>query len=128
MTAMKLAGFAVMAAVIVLLLRQLRPSLGTAASMVCGALVLMLAMPFLGRLLEGVSHLAEEGGVPQGYLTQLLKITGVSLMMDFAAQTCRDAGENGLALRTELAGRMMLLALALPAMQSLLSQILSIVP
>ena len=48
--------------------------------------------------------------------------------MDFAAQTCRDAGEEGLAMKTELAGRVMLLTLALPAMQTLLTQLLSLAP
>ena len=58
----------------------------------------------------------------------LLKIGGISLLMDFAAQTCRDAGENGLALKVELAGRVMLILLALPFMQALLTQILSLSP
>ena len=46
--------------------------------------------------------------------------------MDFAAQTCRDAGEDGLALKVELAGRVMLIALSLPVMQTLLTQIMSL--
>lgn len=128
MNAMKLAGFAVAAAILLLLLRQLKPELGAAAAMACGALVLLLTIPFVQTVLEGITELAREGGVQQTYLTQLLKITGVSLLMDFAAQTCRDAGENGLALKTELAGRMMLLTLALPAMQALLRQILALAP
>ena len=48
--------------------------------------------------------------------------------MDFAAQTCRDAGEEGLAMKAELAGRVVLLTLALPSLQSLLGLILSIAP
>ena len=46
--------------------------------------------------------------------------------MDFAAQTCRDANEDGLAMKVELAGRVMLIALALPVMRTLLVQILSL--
>ena len=46
--------------------------------------------------------------------------------MDFAAQTCRDASEEGLALKVETAGRVMLLSLSLPVMRTLLSQILSL--
>ena len=57
---------------------------------------------------------------------QLLKVGGISLLMDFAAQTCRDANEDGLALKVETATRVMLIALALPVMRTLLSQILSL--
>ena len=59
-------------------------------------------------------------------MKQLLRVCGVSLLMDFAAQTCRDAGENGLAMKVELAGRITLIALSLPFMQALLVQILSL--
>ena len=58
----------------------------------------------------------------------LFEVAGISLLMDFAAQTCRDAGEEGLAMKAELAGRVMLLTLALPSLQSLLGLILSIAP
>ena len=59
-------------------------------------------------------------------MSPLLKVGGISLLTDFAAQTCRDAGEDGLALKVELAGRVMLIALALPVMEALLSHILSL--
>ena len=59
-------------------------------------------------------------------MSQLLKVCGVSLMMDFSAQTCRDAGEEGLAVKVEMGGRVILLTLALPFMQALLQQIMSL--
>lgn len=128
MSAMKIAGFAVAAACILLVLRQLRPELGTAAALGCGAVLLLLAMPFLHQVVDGIRSLAESGGVSGSFLTQLFKVAGISLLMDFAAQTCRDAGETGLAVKAELAGRVMLLALALPAMRTLLTQLMSLCP
>jgi len=64
--------------------------------------------------------------VEDSYISQLLKIGGISLLMDFAAQTCRDAGEDGLALKVETAGRVMLIGLSLPVMEALLTQIMSL--
>ena len=126
MQMLKIAGFAIAAAMIVLMLRQMRPEFGTAAALASGAVILLMALPFLTQVLDGVGSLADTGGVNQTFLSQLMKVAGVSLLMDFAAQTCRDAGEAGLALKTELAGRIMLLTLALPAMKSLLSQLMSL--
>lgn len=128
MDAMKLSGLAVCAALLLMLLRQLRPEIGTVAAVAAGVGVLAAALPHLRDIISGITALSEQGGVQHGYVTQLLKVTGISLLTDFSAQTCRDAGENGLAMKTELAGRVMLLTLALPAMQSLLRQILSLSP
>ena len=97
-TAGKLAGFAVCAALVALILRRLRPEAGW-----------------------GVSS-----GLDDSFMQQLLKIAGLSLLLDFAAQTCRDAQEEALALKVEFAGRVLLLSSALPVLQALLSQLVSL--
>lgn len=128
MDAMHFAGFAVCAAAMALVMRRLRPESATVLVLAAGALAGIMILPQLGQIVSGVSALASAGGVQDSYMTQLLKVGGVSLLMDFAAQTCRDAGEDGLALKTELAGRVMLIALALPVMRTLLEQIISLSP
>lgn len=128
MDMLKLAGIAVCAALMALLLRRMRPEAGLALALGAGALMTLLLLPTLHSAVSGISALARTGGVPDGYMTQLLKVGGVSLLADFAAQTCRDAGEDGLAMKVELAGRVTLIALALPFMESLLTQIMSLSP
>ena len=128
MDLMKIAALAVCAAVCALVLRRMRPEMGAALSIAAGLMVLLLAIPMVAQVMNGLSDMAQSGGVSDGYMAQLLKVAGVSLLMDFAAQTCRDAGEESLAMKAELAGRVMLLALALPFMQTLLGQILSLSP
>ena len=128
MDMLKLAGFAIMGALAALLLRQLKPGVGLTVSLAAGAMVTVLLLPTLGEAVQGISSLAQSGGLSDAYLSQLMKVGGVSLLMDFAAQTCRDAGESGLAMKVELAGRVMLIGLSLPFMQALLTQIMSLSP
>lgn len=128
MNVMRMAGFSVGSAIVVLVLRRARPEMGVTAALAAGALLLTLAVPMVTQVVGGITSMAELGGVKSGYLSQLLKVAGISLLMDFAAQTCRDAGEDGLAMKTELAGRVMLLALALPAMQTLLGHLFALAP
>lgn len=128
MDVMRVAGLSMASAVVALVLRRLRPEMGLAAALASGVLVLGMALPMLGQLIEEVRSLARAGGVKDGYMLLLFKVAGISLLMDFAAQTCRDAGEEGLAMKAELAGRVVLLTLALPPLRSLLGLILSITP
>lgn len=128
MNALQLAGFAVCAAAIALVMRRLRPEAATVLVIAAGALTFVLVLPQLNQVVSGVASLAAAGGVQDGYMGQLLKVGGISLLMDFASQTCRDAEEEGLAMKVELAGRIMLIALALPVMQSLLTQVMSLAP
>lgn len=109
-----------------LVMRRLRPESATALVIAAGALTGLMVLPRLAEIVSGVTALAAAGGVQDGYMSQLLKVGGISLLMDFAAQTCRDADEEGLAMKVELAGRVMLIGLALPVMRTLLEQILSL--
>lgn len=128
MDALRLAGFSMASAAAVILLRRMRPEMGMAAAMAAGLLLLTLVLPMLAQIIGDIDTIARFGGVKDAYMAQLLKVAGISLLMDFSAQTCRDAGEEGLAMKTELAGRVMLLALALPAMRTLLTQLLALSP
>lgn len=128
MSALQIAGFAVCAAAIALVMRRLRPESASVLVIGAGLLLALAALPQLGEIVSGVAAMAGTGGVQAGYMTQLLKVGGISLLMEFAAQTCRDANEDGLALKVEFVGRVMLIALALPVMRTLLTQIMSLSP
>ena len=128
MSALQIAGFAVCAAAIALVMRRLRPESATVLVIGAGLLLALATLPQLGEIVSGVAAMAGTGGVQAGYMTQLLKVGGISLLMEFAAQTCRDANEDGLALKVEFVGRVMLIALALPVMRTLLTQIMSLSP
>ena len=126
MAPFQIAGFAVCAAALALVMRKLRPEAAPLLVIAAGALAVMMVIPQLAEIIDSMTALAAAGGVQNGYTLQLLKVGGISLLMDFSAQTCRDAGEDGLALKVELAGRIMLIVLALPVIHSLLSQIMSL--
>jgi len=128
LSALQIAGFAVCAAALALVMRRLRPESATVLMIGAGALLTLTALPQLGEIVSSVAAMAGTGGVQAGYMTQLLKVGGISLLMEFAAQTCRDASEDGLALKVEFVGRVMLIALALPVMHALLMQIMSLSP
>lgn len=128
MDMLKLAGLGVCGALLAMLLRRMRPGAGLAVSLAAGLMLLAGLMPALEEAIGRISTIAQAGGLSDAYMTQLLKVGGVSLLTDFAAQTCRDAEENGLALKVEVAGRVTLIALSLPFMEALLTQIMSLSP
>lgn len=126
MELMRIAGFSAAAAVTALTVRRLRPEMGPVLALAAGAALLGMASPAIGQLMGGIADFSRGSGVPDQTIATLLKITGISLLMEFAARTCRDAGEDGVAAHAELAGRVMILGLALPFMQQLMGLVLSV--
>lgn len=114
-----IAGVVVVAAFLAVILRQQRPEQAMAVSLAAGigilALVAAKALPVIGSLRELLAGAA----LPSEYGTILFKALGICLLTQLAADACRDAGENALASKAELAGKLLLLTLALPLFEKI---------
>lgn len=128
MEAVKLAGFSIAAALLAMTVRRQQPQIALGISLAAGALILSLAAQRLGGVVETIAQLCSRASLQGEALGMILKVLGISYLTEFAAQTCRDAGEEGLCQKVLLAGRVMVLALAAPVAVSLVGLILELAP
>lgn len=128
-TFLSVVGLALAALFAVLLLKQSSlPPLAVLLSLGVGALILLRLLPLLGEIITVFRRLAEESGLSQLYLSVILKIIAVSYVAEFAAGFCRDAGESALATKIELAGKVVVIVLAVPIIVNILDSVVSILP
>ena len=78
----------------------------------CTVLIFLSLEP-LGEAVSTVVGLADAAGFGE-YFGTILKALGCAFTAQTAADICRDAGENSLASKVELAGRAELLLIAAP--------------
>ena len=116
---MAIAAVAVVTAFLAATLRRTHPEQAMAVTLVAGVLMVTSALVFLVPLLGKVERLLSASGLSGSYVQTLLKALGICLLTQLAADTCRDAGEQGLADKTELAGKLVLLTLALPLFENI---------
>ncbi|MDI3279780.1 MAG: stage III sporulation protein AD [Bacillota bacterium] len=128
MEIVRLAGIGLIAAVLALLLRAERPELAIQVSIAAGALLLLLTVGRLVEVLELLLSLVRRAGLDLFYLNTVLKIIGVGYLVGFAAQICRDAGERAVAEKLELAGKVAIMALALPILLAVVDAVTRILP
>ena len=91
-------------------------------------MMLLVLTRSLSDVVDCVSGLARQSGMGQELYGALLKMLGVAFLSEYAAQICRDAGEEGLAQKTALAGKMMLLTVTVPLVSRIGQTILSLLP
>lgn len=121
-------GLAVAAAAACMVVRAQQPQLASLCAVAAGAMLLLAAMDELQTAQSAFARLAAVGGLPDSYLSALVKVLGVSFLSELAAQTREDMGENGLALKAALAGRLCVFTLTAPLILRLLEMILELVP
>lgn len=96
--------------------------------MAAGAMLLLSALESISSVRDAFQRIAVMSGLHEGYLSLLLKVLGIAYVAEFAAQTCADVGENGLAMKVSLCGKLTIFAMAAPMLLSLLEMILELVP
>lgn len=119
-------GLLLCTAMLAVVLRGQRPELALGLSLAAGAVVLVVLLEQMLPLLSSIRQLLQDGGIPSRYVTVVLKATGICLLTQLTADTCRDAGEGALASKAELAGRLVLLALTVPLFTDILSLVTSL--
>lgn len=110
----RLAGFSVAAALIAFTLRAAHKQAGAAAALAAGMMLFFFAVTRLSRGAEALRTLGKQTGVEDEMLMLMLKMVGLAYVTEFSVQACRDAGENGLAAKAGLCGKMLLMLETLP--------------
>lgn len=119
-------GFSLCAAVLSILLRQHRPEYSLLLSIGCGVGILIWLLGEITPLTEQIHRLSSLAfsGEASGIL---LRSLGICLITQLACDTCRDVGEGAIASRLELAGKAVMLLLAIPMFIQLLEQALALI-
>lgn len=114
-----MAAVAVVTAFLAALLRRTHPEHAMAISLTAGILLITAALAQLAPLFGDLQAMLEKSGLGNEYIRILFKALGVCVITQLASDACRDAGEQGLASKTEFAGKLVLLTLSLPLFQKI---------
>lgn len=122
MSILQLAGTALLAGVVLLVLRELRPALAPPTRLAATLILVGAALTLYAPILSEIDTLLSETGA-KAYATPILRALGIALICELCASFCRDLGEGALAFGVSLFGKLEILLLSLP----LLAQVLEIV-
>ena len=114
MDLMTICGLLIITVFLALAVKPHRPELALALSAFCGAAITGILLMRIIPALDTVSSFIDRAMPGSEYTQVLFKGLGICLLTQFCTDTCRDAGENGLANKAELAGKISLLIIALP--------------
>lgn len=123
MLILRVAALALAGGVLSLALKKEQPAFAFLLSTGVAALLLAALAGELEPLLDFVRTLAAYG--QSASTACLLRVLGIALVAQFAADTCRDAGMAAAASSVELCGRVLAMVQALPLLQTLIDALLS---
>lgn len=128
MEVIKIIGIALIALIIIILLKQYRPEFAVYISLLTGVLILVLVMDQLAGIISLLQSLANKTSVNMTFLSLLIKITGIAFLSEFAVSICKDSGEGAIASKIEIGSKIVIISMSIPIISSLLEIILKILP
>ena len=119
----KILGVAIVTAVAAILLKGSKPELSFAVTVTGVIIILLFIVNSIKGVLEIFQVIANMTGVESGLIQLILKIVGVGYVTEFGAGILNDFGSTAIADKVVLGGKLTIVLLSLPILQSLLQLI-----
>lgn len=119
----QVAALGLVAGLFAVLLRSKRPEMALQLALAAGALIFLLVLSRVSSVIDVLQDLAVRAKVNGFYLITILRVIGVAYIAEFAGQVLRDAGEGAIASKVEMAGKVLVLVLAMPILVAILESV-----
>jgi stage III sporulation protein AD len=116
----KIIGVAFVTAVAAILLKSTKPELSFAVTVTGVIIILALLADMLQSTVNILAGIAKLTGIENGLIKILLKIVGVGYLTEFSAGILNDFGSTAVADKVVLGGKLTILILSLPVLESVL--------
>lgn len=128
MEIIKIIGIALIALIIIIMLKQYRPEYAIFISILTGVLILFLVMDRLTGIINLIESIQSKFSINIQFIALLIKITGIAFLSEFAVSICKDSGEAAIASKIELGSKIIIISMSIPIISSLLEIVLKILP
>ena len=128
MEIIKIIGIALIALIIIIMLKQYRPEYAIFISILTGILILFLVMDRLTGIINLIESIQDKFSINTQFIALLIKITGIAFLSEFAISVCKDLGEAAIASKIEIGSKIIIISMSVPIISSLLEIILKILP
>ena len=122
----QLVGIAIITAVAALLLKGTKPELAFAVTIAGGIILLLFAFEIFKGSLTILQKITDITGIESSIVKILLKMVGIGYLVEFSAGILNDFGQSNLGDKLVFCGKIIVLVLAVPILESVLNLIVKL--
>ncbi|WP_307473251.1 stage III sporulation protein AD [Cytobacillus purgationiresistens] len=128
MDILKIVGIALIATFLALVVKEQKPNFAFLLVVFVGCTIFLYLIDQIYMIIHMIEKLAVNANVNMVYLETILKIIGIAYIAEFASQITKDAGQGAIAAKIEMAGKIFILAMAIPILTVLIETIIQMIP
>ncbi len=128
MNIVPLVVFAIVGALLVMILREISPQTAFFLTLVIAVILFYQAITLVARIIVPLEQLALLANVNVLFFATILKIIGIAYIAEFGMQIAKDAGATSIAGKIELIGKLLILVLSIPIVLAVVQAIQKLLP
>ncbi|MBE7065330.1 MAG: hypothetical protein E7384_05920 [Ruminococcaceae bacterium] len=123
----KIGIFGIILAVLAVVMRQIKPEFAVLISLAGVSIIFLSVISSVNDLFAGMKSLLANYSDGNIYVSTILKVSGISFVCSFAAETCRDGGCAAVATTVETTGRICVVSAVMPLALTLTETVIEII-
>lgn len=128
MEIVQIVGLGLVATILALVIKEQKPMFAFLLAIASGAIIFYFLVGKIAEVIRILERLAVQADLNLVFLETILKIIGIAYIAEFGAQMTRDAGQGAIASKIELAGKVLILVMAVPIIQIIIETVIGLLP
>ncbi|UII57958.1 stage III sporulation protein AD [Cytobacillus spongiae] len=128
MEIVQIVGVALVSTFLALIVKEQKPNFAFLLIVFVGCAIFLYLVDHIANIIHMIERIAVNANVNLVYVETILKIIGIAYIAEFASQITKDAGQGAIASKIELAGKILILAMAIPILTVLIETIIQLIP
>ncbi|MDQ0256260.1 stage III sporulation protein AD [Evansella vedderi] len=111
-----------------LVVKEHKPVFAFLLTVFVGVIIFLFLIDQISTIIQMLEELALQANINLIYVQTVLKIVGIAYIAEFGAQIAKDAGQGAMASKIELAGKVLIMVMAIPIISVIIETIIGLIP
>ncbi|MEC0553439.1 stage III sporulation protein AD [Bacillus haynesii] len=128
MEIVQIVGLGMIATFLSLIVKEQKPTFAFMIIVFAGCTIFLFLVDQVYEIIRMIEKIAANANINMMYVETILKIIGIAYIAEFGAQLTKDAGQGAIASKIELAGKILILVMAVPILTVIIETIIGLIP
>ncbi|MFC5447954.1 stage III sporulation protein AD [Paenibacillus aestuarii] len=128
MEIIQIVGLGLIVTILTLIIKEQKPMFAFLLAAFTGVMIFLFLIGKISSVIQVLEDLAQKSNINMVFLKTILKIIGVAYIAEFGAQVVRDAGQESIASKIELSGKILIMVMAIPIISVIIETVVKLLP
>lgn len=128
MEILQVIGLGLIVTILTLIIKEQKPQFAFLLATVTGVIIFLFLIGKISEVIRVLEKMAVQANINLVFLGTIMKIIGIAYIAEFGAQITRDAGQGAIASKIELAGKVLIMVMAIPIITVIIETIIKLLP